>query len=129
MNQQEILDARYGRTKRSRRREFIFGASVAVVATLSFLIWAGFVTQTNATTPSPNTLSYQVVSDQQVSVTYSVSNAGNRAITCDLQALDSKYVIVGEREVDVPAGASQQTSLVNTVSKAVTGVVKACWVK
>ncbi len=129
MNQQEILDERYGRTKRSRRREFIFGASVAVVATLGFLVWSIFVTQTNATTPSPNTLSYQVLSSEQVSVTYSVNNAGNRAITCDLQALDSKYVIVGEREVDLAAGASQQTSLVNTISKAVTGVVKACWVK
>lgn len=129
MNQQEVLDARYGRSRRSRRGQFIFGVSVAVATSVGFLIWAVFVTQTNATTPTGNALSYRVISASQTQVTYSVDNANNRVISCELQALDSGYQVVGDTQVDYPATGGQQTILVNTVSRAVTGIVKACWVK
>ena len=129
MNQQEILDARYGRNPRSRRRDLIFGASVAVLATVGFFVWSIFVTQTNATTPSGKELAYEVLSPQQVKMQFSVSNGNNRTLLCDLQALDTNYGIVGQRQVEVAPGVTQDTALINTVSEAVTGVVKACWVK
>lgn len=129
MDQQEVLAARYGRTRRGKRRELIFGILVAFVASVAFLVWSIFVVQTNATSPSPNTLSYRVLSPLQTEITFSVTNANGRAISCDLQALNSKYEIVGERMVDYPVGTTQQTSLLNTVTEAVTGVAKTCSVK
>ncbi|MFM6963290.1 MAG: DUF4307 domain-containing protein [Micrococcales bacterium] len=129
MDQQEVLDARYGRTRRSKRAQLIFGVSVAAVASVGFLVWAVFVTQVNATTPTGKTISYMVVSDAQTRVDFTVEQAGDRAIECELQALDQQYGVVGDTQVEYAPGTTQASILVNTVKRAVTGIVKACWVK
>ena len=129
MNQQQLLAERYGKTAGAKRRDLIFGAVVAAVALVAFLVWSIFVTQSNADQPKGDAVNYKVMSDSQVSVDFTVSNANNRVISCDIQALDEKYAIVGQRQVDFAVGATSQQVLVNTVSRAVTGIVKTCWVK
>ncbi|MEN9731022.1 MAG: hypothetical protein RL488_332 [Actinomycetota bacterium] len=129
MSQQDLLAERYGRTKRSRRREFIFAASVATVALASFLVWSITVTGQSATDPKPTVISYELVGNLQVKIDFKLENPDTRMLACDLRALDTRYGIVGQRQVDVPAGTTQMSVLVNTVSPAVTGIVKSCWVK
>jgi hypothetical protein len=129
MSQQDLLAERYGRTKRTRRREFVFAATVAVIALVSFLAWSIFVTGSNASDPKPQLISYQVLSDQQVQIDFKVENPSKRMLSCDLRALDTNYGVVGQREIDVPAAKTELTVLVNTTAKAVTGIVKSCWVK
>ena len=129
MNQQEVLDARYGRSSKSKRTNLIFGASVAAASLIAFLIWAIFVTNTNATTPTGTARSYEVVSASQTRIEFSVENTAGRTVSCELQALDHSYTVVGDVQVDYHLGSGSQSILVNTVSRAVTGIVKACWVK
>ncbi len=129
MNQQQLLAERYGKSAGAKRRDLIFGVTVAAIALGAFLVWSIFVTQSNADQPKGDAVNYKVISDHQVSVDFTVNNANHRIISCDIQALNEKYEIVGQRQVDFAIGATSQQALVNTVSKAVTGIVKSCWVK
>ena len=73
---------------------------------------------------------FEVLGDQQTRVEFVVSRPQAASVVCQVEILDASYAVVGYREVTVLSNASdQQTTLVNTTSRGVTGVVKECWVK
>ena len=130
MNQDELLAARYGRTKKSKQRDRRFAIAVAATALVAFLIWGISTTWMNAERVTAEVRSFEVLSPQQTQVSFVVDRVRPDTVVCQLEVLDTAYTVVGYREAVVLGNASdEQTVLVNTTSLGVTGVVKECWFK
>jgi len=74
---------------------------------------------------------YRVVDDRTVDVTYRVSRPAGRDVTCVVRAMDRGFGTVGQLEVHIPGSddaSVQRTTRVRTTTRAVTGVVKSCFV-
>ena len=130
MNQDELLAARYGRTKQSKQRDRRFAIAVAATALVAFLIWGISTTWMNAERVTAEVRSFEVLSQQQTQVSFVVDRVRPDTVVCQLEVLDTAYTVVGYREAVVLGNASdEQTVLVNTTALGVTGVVKECWFK
>ena len=130
MNQDELLAARYGRTKKSKQRDRRFAIAVAATALVAFLIWGISTTWMNAERVTAEVRSFEVLSPQQTQVSFVVDRVRPDTVVCQLEVLDTAYTVVGYREAVVLGNASnEQTVLVNTTALGVTGVVKECWFK
>lgn len=101
----------------------IVGCSIAV----ALIVWVGIRTtvgKINATT-----VSYRVVDERSVTVSFDVHRPPGTALVCEVQALAQNFGVVGSVRVPVPASAEQSTALtvtVKTASLAVTGLVESC---
>lgn len=101
--------------------------ALAALLLVSFFTWAIWVSVASANRISATVESYEVLSDQQTKVTFNVTSPAGGKVLCAIQVLNSGYEVVGYREI--PITESQQTAVINTVSRGVTGVVEHCWVK
>ncbi len=130
MNQDELLAARYGRTKQSKQRDRRFAITVAASALAAFLIWGISTTSMNAERVTAEVRSFEVLSPRQTQISFVVKRVRAEAVTCQLEVLDSAYTVVGYREATVLSNSSsEQTVMVNTTGLGVTGVTKDCWFK
>ena len=72
---------------------------------------------------------YKVVDDRSVRVEVDVHRPSGEAVTCQVNALDESFGVVGTLEVRVPASIERsvhQVVVVRTAARAVTGTVKSC---
>jgi hypothetical protein len=104
-----------------------------VLATTGILIGCGMAVWWGAAStvghPSWTVVSYRVVDDRNVDVTFLVSRPTGREVTCVVRALDRGFATVGLVEAKVPASETSsqtRTTRVRTTTRAVTGVVKSC---
>lgn len=123
----DLLAARYGKTatnsKRTRQR-IIALTSVLLAA---FLGWAIWVTVSGVNEIKHSVLGYQVLSEGQTSVKFSVQSPAGAA-KCAIQVLNQGFAVVGYKEVEVPESGQYET-FVNTTELGVTGLVDKCWLK
>lgn len=118
------LDARYGR-RTPRRWIWPIIALVGISAGVAFAAWVAFQ-------PRPVTavlLSYDVLSDRQVSITVDVRRSAPIAVACTVYAQADDHTIVGERTVMLPgekAGKTRLRATVRTERRAVNGVLRGC---
>jgi hypothetical protein len=101
--------------------------TIGITLGCAMAIWLGLANTVGR--PSWSDLSYHVVDDSAVDVTYVVGLPAGRSVTCAIQALDKSFGTVGVVEVRIPAAAAssvQRTTRVRTTSRAVTGVVSSC---
>lgn len=130
MNQEELLAERYGRTKKSKQRDRRLGIAVASTALVAFLIWAVSTTALNSQNVTGEATAFEVLSDQQTKVSFAIKRPKPASVLCQIEVLDAAYTVVGYREALVLSNApDQQTVVVNSSSRGVTGVVKDCWFK
>ena len=126
-SESELLASRYGKTKpnakQSRRR--IIGMATALLAV--FLGWAIWVTISGANEIKHQVLGYEVLSQGQTSVKFSVQSPAGAA-ECAIQVLNQGFSVVGYRQVSVP-GTGEYETFVNTTELGVTGLVDKCWLK
>jgi hypothetical protein len=124
------LDARYGRTPRSRRRTLALGITgglaVAIVMVL-WVVWAGLDGDSPAM--EVQDIGYARISDDEVSIRWQLTlDPGNEA-ECTLKALDEHYEIVGWKTVRIPASDQQVrvfAETVRTVSPFNSGLISEC---
>jgi hypothetical protein len=125
------LDARYGRTPGSRRRErwAVLGAAVLfVVVFAAWVVWAGL--DNGQGSLDAQDVGHRIVDDATVSVTWQVSVAEGTAVDCALQAQNSAHAIVGWRIVELAPSdtyTTRYTELVRTAQRGVTGLIYRCW--
>jgi len=75
-------------------------------------------------------LSYELVDEHSVTVSFQVTAPQGRDLACAVEALDEEFGVVGWKIVEIPAVAShtqQLTATVPTVAEATTGLVNSCW--
>jgi hypothetical protein len=102
-------------------------ATIGILLGCAIAVWWGLASTVGK--PSWTVLSYHVVDDRTVDVTYLVSRPVGRDVTCLVRALDKGFATVGLIEVHVPgsdASSVERTTRVRTTTRAVTGVVKVC---
>ena len=72
---------------------------------------------------------YKVVDDRSVRVEFDVHRPAGQAVTCQVNALDQSFGVVGTLDVRVPASGERsvhQEVVVRTAARAVTGTVRTC---
>ncbi len=102
-------------------------ATIGILLGCAIAVWWGLASTIGK--PSWTVMSYHVVDDRTVDVTYLVSRPTGREVTCVITALDSSFATVGLIEVSVPASGEssvKRTTRVRTTTRAVTGVVQSC---
>jgi cytoskeletal protein RodZ len=117
------LNARYGRTGRSRR-PLIIGA-VAVVA-LAGLVWLVWVAWAQSHPPVQSQLQgFEIVSPTSAKATVKVDRNESVDAVCRLQAKAADFSIVGEVSVTVPADSPrrQVVPVTLTTQRSATSVV------
>ena len=126
-SESELLKSRYGKTapdaKKTRQRII----ALAAVLLTGFLGWAIWVAASGASEIKHQVLGYEVLSENQTSVKFSVQSPAGAA-KCAVQVLNQGYAVVGYKEVEVPASGEFET-FVNTTELGVTGLVDKCWLK
>lgn len=126
------LQARYGRTKRSRRRQvgILIGAAVAFALVFTaWVVWAGF-DGTRPVIEFRNT-GHTLHNDQRVvEVEWNMSVPTGREAACAVQALNESFVVVGWKVITIPPSESYTrsfTETVRTAQEANTGLIYRCW--
>ena len=102
-------------------------ATIGILLGSALAVWLGLASTLGK--PSWTDLSYHVVDDRTVDVTYVVSRPTGRDVTCVIRAMDRSFGTVGLVEVHLPgsdAVSVQRTTRVRTTTRAVTGVVSTC---
>jgi hypothetical protein len=124
------LDARYGRSPRTRIRSrvLVIGAAIAFVVVFAvWVVWAGL----DGTTSSVEVRDTgYVLSDSSATVRFEVSMDPGTAATCAVQALDESFEIIGWKIVDIPASTERTRGFVETVRTLIrpnTGLIYRCW--
>lgn len=120
------LDERYGRGRR-KRTSWIIGGAIALIVIVAFS-WMTVSQAINAV--DADDLSYELVDEHSVTVSFQVTAPQGRDLACAVEALDEEFGVVGWKIVEIPAGAGhtqQLTATVPTVAEATTGLVNSCW--
>ncbi len=131
MAQDDVLDARYGRTPGKRQRDraiMVVTAALFVVVFAAWVVWAGL--DNGQGNLNAQDIGHRIVDDSTVTVTWQVSVTPGTRVACALEAQNSAHAIVGWKIVELPASASltnQYTETVRTSQRAVTGLIYRCW--
>jgi hypothetical protein len=125
-----LPEGRYGAPARTGRRPGVIVAIVAVaVVVLAWILWVVI----DSRSPVQWTdVGFDIVSNQQVDVTYDVHKDQDATVTCTLRALDRAKGQVGFTTVVIgPADSetTRRTDTVRTSALAVTGFVHGCVVQ
>jgi hypothetical protein len=102
-------------------------ATAGILLGCALAVWWGLASTVGQ--PTWTVLSYHVIDDRSVDVTYLVSRPNRREVSCVISAMDRSFATVGLVEVRVPssdATSVKRTTRVRTTTRAVTGVVKSC---
>jgi hypothetical protein len=127
----DVLDARYGRTRRSStgRRAILLTAALAFTAVL--VAWLVFATMdTSRSNIQTRNIGYSVQDDHNIDITFELSVPTGDATYCAVQALSEQFGVVGWKIIEVPPGdrfTRQFTEPLRTLDSAVTGLIYRCW--
>lgn len=129
MTTQQMLDERYGRTRR-RGTRWIAAAAIAialvVVGAFAWMTAAGSLAAVDA-----DATGFQVPDERTVVIEFQVSAPAGSSVACILEAQDEQHGVVGWKVVELPAGETHTRAFretVPTVAPATTGFVNSCWV-
>ncbi|QIG40226.1 DUF4307 domain-containing protein [Microbacterium sp. 4R-513] len=129
MTTQQMLDERYGRTRRGATR-WVIGVAVALaLVAVGAFAWLTVANSLNAV--DVDTTGFQVVDERTVTLEFQLSAPTGSSIACTLEAQDEQHGVVGWRVVEIPAGETHARAFretIPTVAEATTGFVNSCWV-
>lgn len=126
------LDARYGRTRGSRRRALVLAWSAGIGIVLVFaawLVWGGALTGASASFEARD-LGFRIVDDREVIVDWEFTVEPGTEAACAVHALNATYAIVGWEVVELPASDTRTRRFSEpllTTEAAVTGLIYRCW--
>lgn len=131
----EQIAQRYGKSPQQeaqRRKSVIIAASLMAAL---FIVWAVWANLTAKNEPTFKTGSFEIIDQQNLSVSFVLTKPANSTAICAVQALKEDYGIVAYKEVKIPATSSEDGSITDVPLKvslrstelAVTGLVDRCW--
>jgi len=131
----EQIAQRYGRSpqQEAQRRKSVIIAAAAITAL--FIVWAVWANLTAKNEPTFKTGSFEIIDEQNLSVSFILSKPANSTAVCAVQALKEDYGVVAYKEVTIPATSPEYGSITDVPLKvslrstelAVTGLVDRCW--
>ncbi|GAB3613932.1 DUF4307 domain-containing protein [Humibacter ginsengisoli] len=126
------VGARYGRTARTRRRDrwLLVALGVFIVVVVAcWTVWAG-LDQVRGSGITVDTGANQVLDDQHVKVSYTVSSDAGASVACAIEAQDVDFTVTGWKIVQLPRSSQTTrsfTTTVRTMQPSVSGSVDSCW--
>ena len=129
--QEQLLADRYGvrqRSSKARRLQVIGGLSGLAV----MIVGTWWFSSSNYNPVSYEVVSFQVMDEWRVGVEFEISAPAGTELSCDLQAMDQSFGVVGHKTVNLAAVSEEVARYaveLRTTTKAVTAVVEICRVK
>jgi Domain of unknown function (DUF4307) len=102
-------------------------ATIGILLGCAMAVWWGLASTVGK--PSWTVMSYRVIDDRTVDVTYVLARPTHQGVTCAVSALDKSFGTVGLVDVHVPGSDASSvtiTTRVRTTARAVTGIVQSC---
>lgn len=129
--QEQLLAQRYGVKSKppSTRRNQKLLAGVGVLLLVG-ATW--FFSSVNFNPVSYKEIGFEVVDEWQTTIEFEVTAPVGTVLSCDLQAIDSSFGVVGHKTVELAAVETQTarySSEIRTTMRAVTAVVEICRAK
>lgn len=130
MTTQQMLDERYGRTRKTRSTRFwtILGLGAVALAVVG-TGWFAFSATSSAVDAA--TTGFELVDDHTVTVSMLVTVPAGTPVACVLEAQDEEHGVVGWKVVEYPASDAHSRAFTETIpvtAAATTGLVNGCWV-
>lgn len=128
------LDSRYGRQKQRKplsTRFWVAVAALAAVLAIAFVWWA--TSSESAAAPEFKDIGHEIISDDEVSLTFQVVKDPEVTAVCAVKALDSNRAPVGWKEVTLEGSESsdsrvtQLTENIKVLGPATAVTVDSCW--
>lgn len=131
----EQIAQRYGRSPKQeaqRRKAVIISASLITALFIVWVVWANLTAKND---PTFKTSSFDIVDQQNLSVSFVLTKPANSTAICAVQALKEDYGVVAYKEVKIQATSPEDGSITDVKVKvslrstelAVTGLVDRCW--
>src|SRR6478736_7380903 len=127
MTTQQMLDERYGRTRRRGSRWVIIVAVAVGAVAIGAFAWLTVSNSINSV--DVDTTGFQVVDGRTVTLEFQVSAPAGSSIACTLEAQDAEHGVVGWKVVEIPAAETHARAFretIPTVAEATTGFVNSC---
>lgn len=127
MTTQQMLDERYGRTRRRGSRWVIIVAVAVGAVAIGAFAWLTVSNSINSV--DVDTTGFQVVDGRTVTLEFQVSAPAGSSIACTLEAQDAEHGVVGWKVVEIPASETHARAFretISTVAEATTGFVNSC---
>ncbi|WP_232531683.1 DUF4307 domain-containing protein [Microbacterium halophytorum] len=127
---QQMLDDRYGRTRRRGRiRAAWITVVVVAAAVVGYFAWN--TVTTSADSVKADDLGFTVVDESTTRVAFQFTAPAETDVACVVEALDEEFGTVGWKVFEYRSEERmphRQEELVPTIAEATTGLVKSCWV-
>ena len=131
------LANRYGAKKRRLSPKAARAAiGLALAAGIGFLAWV--TTSNSLSGVTFKDVGYSTTDATLAEVDFQVTREPGKPVKCAVQALESKFAVVGWKVVDIPPSAPDGTAdggrtvaqrvTLRTESESVSGVVDSCWI-
>ena len=127
MTTQQMLDERYGRTRRRGSRWVVIVAVAVGAVAIGAFAWLTVSNSINSV--DVDTTGFQVVDGRTVTLEFQVSAPAGSSIACSLEAQDAEHGVVGWKVVEIPASETHARAFretIPTVAEATTGFVNSC---
>ena len=127
MTTQQMLDERYGRTRRRGSRWVIIVAVAVGAVAIGAFAWLTVSNSINSV--DVDTTGFQVVDGRTVTLEFQVSAPAGSSIACTLEAQDAEHGVVGWKVVEIPASETHARAFretIPTLAEATTGFVNSC---
>lgn len=125
---ENLLQQRYGVGK-TQKRDRVMAIAIAVVALVSFLVWAIIFTLDDADRITTRDVGFTVNDEFSTEVIFEVSRNPGQIVICDVQVLSQSFAVVGLKTLTVEPSERRSVVISTTVVTTeigTTGLVASC---
>ena len=122
----DLLASRYGKKGSPNKKRNTVLASIGVAILTIGAAYFGFA---NYNPVSFKDVGFRVISNIKTEIDFEITKPTDSTATCELEALNNAFGVIGYKEVLIEASTTQttrHTATVITTEKAVTGLVANC---
>jgi hypothetical protein len=125
---ENLLQQRYGVGK-TQKRDRVMAIAIAVVALVSFLVWAIIFSLDDADRITTRDVGFTVNDEFSTEVIFEVSRNPGQIVICDVQVLSQSFAVVGLKTLTVEASERRSVVISTTIATTeigTTGLVASC---
>jgi hypothetical protein len=111
---ENLLQQRYGLGK-TQKRDRVWATAIALLALVSFLVWAIIFTVNDADRVTTRDVGFTVNDEFSTEVVFEVSRKPGQIVVCDVQVLSQSFAVVGLKTLTVEPSERRSVVISTTV--------------